>query len=148
MQKRIIRPHDRPELRVRNPEDAHVREVSALGELMLGAAYADGDKGAVEIVAIAEQLKEFIDIDHVPNLLARRMAHFDPNTFAVEAACAQLRLENQDDRLAVLQLIAKVVGADNILHPAEIAYLRRVAVAIGIDPEQLQLDIRPSTRFC
>ena len=142
MEKRIIRPHDRPEQRVRNPEDAHAREVSALGELMLGAAYADGEKGAIEIVTIAEQLKEFIDIDNVPHLLARRMEHFDPKTFDIDAACAQLRLSNQEDRLAVLQLIVGVVGADNLLHPAEVTYLRRVAAAVGLDPDLLQLHVR------
>ena len=141
MEKRITRPQDRPQQRVRSPEDAHAREVSSLGELMLGAAYADGDKGAVEIVTIAEQLKDFIDIDHVPHLLARRMEHFDPETFSVEDACAQLNLSTHEDRMAVLQLVASVVGADHVLHPGEVMYLRRVAVAVGIDPDLLQLHV-------
>lgn len=146
MERRIIRPHDRRTQRVRNPDDLHALEVSALGELMLGAAFADGDKAAVEVVTIAEQLKDFVDIDHMPQLLARRLERFDPTSFDVEAACGQLNVSTTEDRLAVLELVARVVGADSMLHPGEVAYLRRVASALGIDPDQLQIEVRGNGR--
>jgi uncharacterized tellurite resistance protein B-like protein len=142
LEKRIIRPHDRQTQRVRGAADHHALEVSALGELMLGAAFADGDKQAVEVVTIAEQLKEFVDIEHMPQLLARRLERFDPKTFDVEEACRQLSASTTEDRLAVLQLVARVVGADSVLHPGEVSYLRRVAQALGIDPDQLQIEVR------
>ena len=142
MQKRIIRPHDRPIQRVHNPNDVHAREVAALGELMLGAAWADGDKGAVEVIAVAEQLKDFVDVDRIPNVVARRLERFDAATFDVEAACRELTVTDDEGRLAVLQLIARVIGADAKFHPQEIVYLKRVAAALGIDPNLVQVEVR------
>jgi uncharacterized tellurite resistance protein B-like protein len=142
MQKRIIRPHDRPVQRVHSPNDPHAREVAALGELMLGAAWADGDKGAIEVIAVAEQLKEFVDVDHIPNVVARRLERFDPASFDVEAACRELTVTDDDGRLAVLQLIARVIGADASFHPQEIVYIKRVAAALGIDPNLVQIQVK------
>jgi uncharacterized tellurite resistance protein B-like protein len=142
LEKRIIRPHDRRTQRVRGQQDPHALEVAALGELMLGAAFADGDKQAVEVVTIAELLKELVDIDRMPELLARRLERFDPKTFDVETACTHLSANTDEERLAVLQLVARVLGADSVLHPGEVTYLRRVAKALGIDPDQLQIEVR------
>lgn len=142
MQKRIVRPQDRPLQRVQNPDDVHAREVAAIGELMLGAAWADGEKGAVEIITVAELLKDFIDVDHIPTLVARRLERFDPKTFDVAAACRELTSTDDSDRLAVLQLVARVIGADSVFHPSEVEYIKRVAVGLGIDPATIQIQVK------
>lgn len=141
---RIERPSDRPRRKksIVEPPEVHVRELAALGQLMLGAAWADGDKHAVEIVAIAEQLKHFVDAPELPIYAAQRMEAFDPARFDVEAACAELRFDGDDDRLEVLRLVARVTGADQRMHPREVAYLERVAAAIGLDPKALSISLR------
>jgi uncharacterized tellurite resistance protein B-like protein len=138
---RIQRATDRP-LRRRKVEgtpEAHVRELGALAELMLGAAWADGSKAAVEVIAIAEQLKEFVETTSLPTHVSRLMDGFDPATFDPASACALLRLDDNDDRLAVISLLARVVGADKVLHPAEQDYLDKVATALGLDPKSLTI---------
>jgi uncharacterized tellurite resistance protein B-like protein len=142
MERRIIRPHDRPQQRVPVTDEARAREVAALGELMLGAAYADGEKAPVEIVAIAEQLKEFVAVEAMPYLVTRRLGNFDPATFEVEAACREIPVQSDDERVAILQVVARVIGAKSSIHPAEEAYLRRVAAGLGIDPSALQIEVR------
>lgn len=140
---RIQRPGDRP-LRKRQIEgtpEAHVRELAALAELMLGAAWADGSKVAVEVVAIAEQLKEFVETTSLPSHVIRVMDRFDPASFDPKSACAALRFANHDDRLSVITLLARIAGADKILHPAEQAYLDVVATAIGLDPKSLTIKL-------
>jgi len=140
---RISRPSDRPrrkKVTVEAPE-VHVQELAALGELMLGAAWADGDKHAVEIVAIAEQLKEFVDTPELPTYVSNRMDRFDPATFDVEEACSRLRFESNEDRLGVLKLLARIAGADRILHPQEMVFLKRFAAAAGLDPESIRIEI-------
>ena len=141
--RKIQRPSDRP-LRRRNASDdaeLHVQELGALAQLMLGAAWADGSKLAVEIVAVAEQLKGFVDSPTLPDHVSQLMGRFDPKTFDVAAACAKLRFSDDNDRLAVLSLLARVSGADRVLHPDEERYLMHVATLIGLDPSTLTISI-------
>jgi len=139
----ISRPSDRPRRKKKTVEtpEVHVQELAALGELMLGAAWADGDKHAVEIVAIAEQLKEFVDTPELPPFVSERMERFDPATFDVAESCKGLRFESDEDRLSVLKLLARIAGADRHLHPAEMAYLKRFATAAGLDPESIRVEL-------
>ncbi len=121
--------------------ESHVEELATLGELMMGAAYADGDRAGIEVVAICEQLKDFVESDLLPNAVERRLDHFDLATFDVEAAVARLSFSDDEDRLALLQLVATVVGADSVMEQGEIAYLDRVARAIGLDPDKLSITL-------
>jgi uncharacterized membrane protein YebE (DUF533 family) len=142
MERRIIRPHDRPLQRVRVTDEARAREIAALAELMLGAAFADGHKDPVEVVAIAEQLKEFISVDAMPHLISRRIERFDPGCFDIDAACRDIAVTTDEERIAILQLVARVIGSKTGLHPAEEVYLRKVAAGLGLDPASLQIEVR------
>lgn len=139
--KHIIRPHDRPR-RGGGVAEAHVAELAALGELMLAAAWSDGEKCAVEVITIAEQLKDFMEAEELPAFVSRRLEKFDPASFDVEAACASLHLANYQDRLNVLNLVARVTGADMVVRPEELAYLKRVAAAIGLDPASVKVEFK------
>ena len=131
-------------LRSRTPQplEAHVEQLALLGEIMMGAAYADGDKAGIEVVAICEQLKEFVEAELLPKAVKRRLDHFDPARFDVEEACEGLAVSDEQDRLAVIRLVATVTGADSVMYEAEVNYLRRVAVALGLNPDQLRISIR------
>lgn len=141
----IRRPADQRPRRLGESADAgesHVRELAALGELMLGAAYADGVKVAVEIIAIAEQLKDFVAADHLPRHVQQRLESFDPKTFDPARAVGELRLEDDGDKQAVLTLIARVTHSDRHIHPSEQRYLERVATLMGLDPDSLEIKVR------
>lgn len=140
---RIQRPGDRPRRKKQAVEttEVHVQELGALAELMLAAAWADGTKVAVEIVAIAEQLKDFVETTSLPEHVSQLMDRFDPDTFDIAAAVAKLTLATDDDRMAVLSLLARVVGADRVLHPAEEAYMMRVAGALGLDTSTISIQL-------
>ncbi|MCA9517771.1 MAG: TerB family tellurite resistance protein [Myxococcales bacterium] len=126
----------------RAPE-THVEQLATIGELMMGAAYADGEKQGIEVVAICEQLKQFVEAELLPNAVKRRLDHFDPDAFDLEAACRRLDVHDDDDRLAVMNLIATVTGADAVMHTSELAYMRRVAQSIGLDPDSLKISLKP-----
>lgn len=136
-------PQPRP-LRSRTPRplEHHVEQLALLGEIMLGAAYADGEKAGIEVVAICEQLKEFVEAELLPSAVARRLDHFDPASFDVERACAALEIGDEQDRLAVVRLVATVTGADSVMYESELAYVRRVAKAIGLDPDQVRITLK------
>jgi uncharacterized tellurite resistance protein B-like protein len=139
----IARPSDRPRRKKRVVEsiESHVIELGAIGELMLGAAWSDGDRQAVEIIAIAEQLKEFVDMPELPPHVVDRLEAFDPKTFSIEEACSRLRFEDDGDRLGVLKVLARVAGADRHLHPDELVYLKRFAACVGLDPDSIRIEI-------
>ena len=59
----------------------------------------------------------------------------------IAGACAKLTLASDDDRMAVLSLLARVVGADRVLHPAEEAYVMRVAAALGLDTSTISIQL-------
>jgi len=124
------------------PLEAHVEQLAIIGELMMGAAWADGDKAGIEVVAICEQLKEFVEAELLPATVKRRIDRFDPERFDVEAACEHLSFGDDEDRLAIVRLVATVTGADRALMPGEIAYMHRVARAIGLDPNLLRISVR------
>ncbi len=143
MTQRISRPTDRPPRRQVpiGPPEHHVDELSALGELMLGAAWADGDKHPVEVVAIAEMLKEFVGAPNLPAHVIDRFDRFEPNRFDLDTATRRLHAETDADRLAILQLLARVTGADRVLTETELAYLKRVAESLGLDPDLLHVEV-------
>lgn len=141
----IRRPHDHQRRRAQTsdePAEPHVRELAALGELMLGAAYADGVKVAVEVIAIAEQLKEFVAAVDLPRHVQDRLASFDPASFDPAVAVASLNLVDDKDREAVLTLLARVTHSDRVVHPEEEAYLRKVATLLGLDPDTIQVTFK------
>lgn len=141
---RIQRPSDRPLRRKKHEEalESHVRELAALAQLMLGAAWSDGEKVAVEIIAIAEQLKDFVETRSLPAYVSQVMDEFEPATFDPATACSELRIESYEDRMAVMKLLARVVSADRIIHPGEQAYLKKVAGAVGLDPESFTIKLK------
>lgn len=130
---RVVRPTSRSAV------EPHVEQLATIGELMLGAAYADGEKVGVEIVAICEQLKEFVEASLLPSEVRRRLDQFDPAAFDIEAACSKLRFHTDNDRLFLMKLVATVTGADSVVHPSEKNYLDRVAIAVGLDPKSLSI---------
>lgn len=136
-------PQRRPVVRAQEPRplEPHVEELALIGELMMGAAYADGHKVGIEVVAICEQLKEFVEAELLPSAVRRRLDRFDPAAFDVEAACARLSGGDETDRLAIVRLVATVTGADAVMHRDELAYVDRVSRAIGLDPGQIRISV-------
>jgi uncharacterized tellurite resistance protein B-like protein len=141
---KITRPSDRP-MRRRVPigePEAHVAELAALAELMLAAAWADGDKHPVEIIAIAEMLKEFVGSATLPAHVSATMERFEMKRFDVATAISHIPVEDDEERLAVVQLLARVTGADRVLTQSELAFLKHVAGALGLDPDIVHIEVR------
>jgi len=117
--------------------EAHVAELAALAELMLGAAFADGKASWPERSALAGELVAFTGHKELPAAVKARIEQFDAATFDLAATCQRLAPPTKDDRVALLGLVARVTDADAELHPAERAYLQRVATLIGASDDEL-----------
>lgn len=109
-------------------------EIRALADILLGAAYADGVFVGLEALAIHKILRDRLETTVLPDDLEDHLREFDPQTFDLENACAQLNLSTREQRRSLLALVAAVTEADHVFHLDEDAYIKRLARIIGADP--------------
>lgn len=124
-------------------EDPVVRQLVAIADLLLGAAYADGSVGWPERSMIARVLAGFVHVDDLPEEVRDRVQSFDPSQLDIAQAVAELTVETSRDRRELLGLVSRIVDADAELVPDEVSYLRRVAAAIGASEEELADFLEP-----
>ena len=107
-----------------------------LCDLLLGAAHADLHFKDREREVVRGLLAELI-AGPLTEEIEARIAAFDPARFELAAAAAELRLEPEEERHHVIQLVAAVHDADGELDLAENDYLRALAGALGLPASAL-----------
>ena len=76
-------------------------------------------------------LRQVLGGEPPPELLAA-LRSFNPAAFKVDSAAATLQGPELADKRKLLELIASVNDADEVLDLAEDAYLRHVAIGMGV----------------
>ena len=107
-----------------------------LCELLLGAAYADGelhDQEKTEVRALMVEMagEQRIEVEAC-------IASFDPTAFDLTATARAFRAGPEAERRRLLLLVAKVSEADDLMHLAEDDYLRALAAALDLPPSALE----------
>lgn len=107
-----------------------------LCELLLGAAYADGQlqpQEATEIRALLiEQAGELrIEVEAC-------IASFEPQKFQPSSVLGLFRDDSEEDRRRLLLLVSTVIEADDEIDLAESEYLREVAAGLGLPDSALE----------
>lgn len=125
------------------PVEAHVGQLAAIAEILLGAAYADGKASVSEHSALAAVLTGFFGHKDLPEAVRARIQSFDPKAFDLATALQRLTVKTPDDRVQLLGLVSRVVDADARLAKGEEDYLRKLAGLIGATPEELAPFIAP-----
>ena len=113
-------------------------QLKHLAELLLGAAYADGDYDGHEAEAIGGILRAQVRDGELPEEVTGHLASFDIDTFSVDTAAQGMGLEGAEQRRAVLQLISEVTHADDVLDHDESEFIRVVGRALGAAPEEYE----------
>jgi uncharacterized tellurite resistance protein B-like protein len=106
-----------------------------ISDLLMGAAFADQRLGGAEYEAVKQALAKAMGVDEIPPVLAARLEWFQPDQLDVAATVAALGLDDPGDKRQLLELIVSVHQADDVLDLDEDAYLRTVAEALGLAPE-------------
>lgn len=106
-----------------------------LCELLLGAAYADGQLQAQEETEIRALLIELAGESRVE--VEACIASFEPAKFDLGAIIGYFRDDPEDQREKLLILVSKVVDADDEVDFAENEYLRALATALALPPSAL-----------
>jgi uncharacterized tellurite resistance protein B-like protein len=111
-----------------------------ISDLLMGAAFADQSLGGNEYEAVKHALARAMGVDQVPPVLVARLEWFDPACFDLASTVAELGIEDDAEKRQLLELIASVNAADQVLDIDEDSYLRRVAEALGL-PRELYDDL-------
>jgi uncharacterized tellurite resistance protein B-like protein len=106
-----------------------------ISDLLMGAAFADQRLDGNEYQAVKRALAQAMGVADVPPVLAARLEWFDPADFDPARTAAELQLETDVEKRQLLELVASVSDADQVLDLDEDGYLRRVAQALGLPPE-------------
>jgi uncharacterized tellurite resistance protein B-like protein len=107
------------------------KNLLAVCDLLLGAAYADGTGDGSEILAVRDLLREIVG-DALPEALESRISGFSASEFDAKAAAAAFLDGPKITPRRMLELIASVRDADEEFDLAEDEYLRTVAGALGV----------------
>jgi uncharacterized tellurite resistance protein B-like protein len=116
-------------------------------DLLMGAAYADKALSGKETDTVRRLLGELLGHGVLPADLDGRVRQWDPKSFALATAAVPLAKEPAETRRKLLELIAAVHDADDVLDLAEDQYLKDVAKALGVPPESIRdlaLDVEVS----
>ena len=108
----------------------------SLCDLLMGAAYSDGQLADEEKAAVCAQLAELAGGTLPPEVEAR-IAAFHPWRFDVEATAAPFRADPEPDRRKILVLAAAIVDADAEINFFEDSYLRALAAALALPESAL-----------
>jgi uncharacterized tellurite resistance protein B-like protein len=113
-----------------------------LCELLLGAAYADGELQPQEKTEIRALLVELAGEARIE--VEACIASFDPTKFELSSIIGIFKDDSVDERQKLLLLVSTVIEADEVIDLAENEYLRQVATALAL-PESalagLMLDV-------
>lgn len=108
-------------------------QMHAFADLLMGAAYADGEFDGMEAGEIADILHEVIG--DYPGELSLRLSQFAPEDLDIRASAGRLASLSKGERQAILALLVRVTDSDAIHDLAESEYLREVIDAMGCDTE-------------
>ncbi len=114
------------------------QHIVTLTDLLLGAAYADKRLEGHEVMRIRELLLKLLDVPELPPARSEQIGSFNPSKFNVQKTASTLASLAGDDKRTVLELIASINEADDEIDLAEDAYLRKVALGLGMQPSEFE----------
>jgi len=112
------------------------QHIETITRLLLGAAYADKRLEGAEVRRIEAIVRQVLG-GEPPAAVSAQVRAFSPAAFNVHSAAATLIGLDAGDKRKLLELIASVNDADEELDLAEDAYLRHVAIGMGVPEAEI-----------
>jgi uncharacterized tellurite resistance protein B-like protein len=103
-----------------------------IADLLMGAAYADKRLDGRELEAVKKLLADLMDVEVIPGELAQRLESFDPKSFDASGTARALEIQDDDEKVHLIELIATVTEADEEIDLDENDYLEGVAQALDM----------------
>jgi uncharacterized tellurite resistance protein B-like protein len=112
----------------------------AIADLLMGAAYADNHLDGREYEIVKSLLAKSMNLEVIPEDMENRIKQFDPSKFDMAGTAESLRLEDDGQKLQLVEFIAAVTEADDVLDLDENEYLEKVAQFLEL-PRQSYSDM-------
>ena len=106
-----------------------------IADLLMGAAHADPTQTADPYDLACVALKQVMGAAYILSAINGRLQAFDVSSFDMAATVGELGLDDPIEKRQLLELIVAVHDADETIAPDRDAYLRAVAEALGLAPE-------------
>jgi uncharacterized tellurite resistance protein B-like protein len=117
--------------------DVKIRDrIGIIADLLLGAVHADQRFEDVERQAVQRLLADLLLTDSLPETLEARIDAFDPATFDLAAAARDFVDDPPMNKRRLMELVAQMCHADDVLDLAEDDYIRALGAALGMPPEE------------
>lgn len=113
-------------------------QLEALAELLLGMAYIDDELEDEEFDLVYEML-DGLTPGKMPEFLDDYILTFDPDALDVKTTVARLGFTEPNQRRVVLNMLASIAEADNVLAMSESDFLKEVGQALGANPDEYEL---------
>jgi len=115
-----------------------LERLSALVEILCGAASADEYVAAQEVVVVEAMLKQLLAVDELPEGARPCIVKFERGSFDPRASLVRLALETDDDAEALLAAVMAVIVADRFVDSGEFGFVAELADLLGLPlPSQL-----------
>ena len=119
------------------------RRLRALADILLGAAYADGDLTESEQIEVGARLLKAMGETHLSKDLEGEIARFDPKRFELPLALSELGLDDKHERIELITDVAAVISADSAVETHERIYLWRLAAMLAIPVDEVMARVGP-----
>jgi uncharacterized tellurite resistance protein B-like protein len=103
-----------------------------IADLLMGAAHADKHLDGREYGVVMKLLAQVMDLKELPDEMINRLDNFAPNNFNPVDATKSLGLAEDEEKRKLIELIAAVTEADEVLDLDENEYLEKVAGALDL----------------
>jgi len=111
-----------------------------LADLLMAAAFADRKLEGKEYAAVRQALATALGSEEAVAALVPRLSAFRPGLFDLGENVRALELDTDESKRQLLELVASVHAADEVLDLDEDAFLRRLAELLGL-PAELYSDL-------
>lgn len=108
------------------------QSILTITDLLLGAVYADGERGGDEVQTVRDLLKELLDAKELPEAIEKRIQVFAPGDFDLAETAAAFEETEPLKKRKLLELVAAVRDADDEHDVAEDEYIVDLAKALGM----------------
>jgi putative colanic acid biosynthesis UDP-glucose lipid carrier transferase len=119
------------------PPSSEEQVVSAILDVLLAAAHADGEMCGREQRTVRCILQRLLETESLPPELEERLESFDSASWDMQSAAERLLEISPPERRHVLELVREVCDANNAFDLAEEQFLIGLTRALSLTPEDI-----------
>jgi len=109
----------------------------ALADILCGAALADATFDASERVVVGAMLMKVLGVSALPPEVEQHLDRWDAGGKDLEGALVRLGLASDRDKRKLLEVVADIVKADEVVDVHERAFAVRLGAALGVSEAEV-----------